>query len=331
MHGSSTQTRLSLRRNTNRPLAFILLLTTILLSLAALGVLASSGDRQPIFSTCVKKCIKVDCAQNTLPFHLRLLQWTCESNCDYKCQRQIARAAQQAGRKVHQYHGKWPFVRILGVQEPASVLFSVLNGLMHLKNWSMVRALPRSHPMRRWLSVFIVLGTWTWFCSAVFHVRDFPLTEKLDYFSAGFNVLYMLFLAIVRMLRLDTWEQTRKVALACAIPYVLHVAYLSLVRFDYGYNMAANAAVGLLSNVAWFVVAVQAHRNGQPFWWKPAVLMLAMDLAFSLEAFDFPPFFDTLDAHSLWHAATIPIVTHWYDYLVKDAKWDLHLEQLRKN
>ncbi|KAJ2034965.1 hypothetical protein H4S03_004633 [Coemansia sp. S3946] len=117
----------------------------------------------------------------------------------------------------------------------------------------------------------------------------------------------------------------------CAIPYALHVAYLSLVRFDYGYNMTANAIVGLLRNFIWFVVSYQAFRNGQPFWWKPAALMLLMDLAFSLEAFDFPPFLEALDAHALWHAATIPIITQWYDYLGKDAKWDLHLEQQRKD
>ncbi|KAJ7566674.1 hypothetical protein O6H91_02G114000 [Diphasiastrum complanatum] len=30
------------------------------------------------------------------------------------------------------YHGKWPFDRILGLQEPASVVFSLLNLLEHI-------------------------------------------------------------------------------------------------------------------------------------------------------------------------------------------------------
>ncbi|KAJ2238437.1 hypothetical protein IWW45_000057 [Coemansia sp. RSA 485] len=95
--------------------------------------------------------------------------------------------------------------------------------------------------------------------------------------------------------------------------------------------MKANAVVGLLSNVVWVVVAIQAYVNRQPFWWKPAVLIVLTDLAFCLELFDFPPFLDTFDAHSLWHAATIPIVAHWYDYLVKDARWDTFLDQRRKD
>ncbi|KAJ1719606.1 hypothetical protein LPJ61_006278, partial [Coemansia biformis] len=183
--------------------------------------------------------------------------------------------------------------------------------------------------MRRWLSLFVMLGSWTWFCSAIFHIRDFPLTEKLDYFSAGLNVLYIFFLGTVRVLRLGTWRQSKALMVVCAIAYGLHVGYLSLVRFNYSYNMAANAAVGLLSNIVWFVATFQAYRNGQPFWWKPAVLILLTDMAFGLEAFDFPPLFDTFDAHSLWHAATIPIVSCWYSYLIDDAKWDLRLEQLR--
>ncbi|KAJ1835962.1 hypothetical protein IWW55_003980 [Coemansia sp. RSA 2706] len=306
------------------------LLALALLSIGA--VRASSGDRQLSFRSCVANCQLKECIEPApLPLHLRLLLWTCESNCDYKCQRHITHNAQAHGRRVHQYHGKWPFIRMLGVQEPASVVFSVLNGLMHIKSWRLVQTLPRVHPMRLWLSVFVVLGSWSWFCSAVFHTRDFPLTEKLDYFSAGLNVLYIFFLGSVRMLRLSCWRKTRVVAVCCAVPYVLHVAYLSLVKFDYGYNMMANAIVGLLSNVVWFVVTFQAYRNGQPFWWKPAVLIVLTDLAFSLEAFDFPPFADTFDAHSLWHAATVPIVAQWYSYLVDDARWDARLEQLRKD
>ncbi|KAJ2908753.1 hypothetical protein GGI21_002569, partial [Coemansia aciculifera] len=285
----------------------------LILLFLVLSVVASSGDRQPSFRACLKACVATDCAPSAppLPLFLRALWWTCESNCDYKCQRTLTIAAQsQPGGVVHQYHGKWPFVRIMGVQEPASVIFSLLNGLMHLRSWKLVRdGIPVRHPMRQWLSVFVVIGSWSWLCSAVFHTRDFPITEKLDYFSAGFNVLYIFFLGTTRMLRLKTWRQTRVLAIFCAVPYCLHVAYLSLVKFDYGYNMMANAIVGLVSNFIWFAVAFQAYRNGQPFWWKPAVLIVLTDMAFSLEAFDFPPFFDALDAHALWHAATIPIVT----------------------
>ncbi|KAJ1948698.1 hypothetical protein EC988_005070, partial [Linderina pennispora] len=202
-------------------------LTALLLATIAS---ASYGDRQPAFKSCVTACEQTDCAPTAppLPLHLRMLFWTCESNCDYKCQRQLTVAAQKQNAPVYQYHGKWPFVRIWGVQEPASVIFSVLNGYMHLKSWPLVRnGISKQHPMRLWLSVFVVLGTWTWLWSAVFHIRDFSITEKLDYYSAGLNVLYMFFLGVVRLLRLKTWRETRVVVGLCAVPYFMHVGYLS--------------------------------------------------------------------------------------------------------
>lgn len=294
--------------------------------------LGSSGDRQPAFKRCIQSCITQHCQPASpplLPFHLRLLQWTCPTNCDYLCQRQLTQSAQQQSLPIHQYHGKWPFIRLWGIQEPASVLFSMLNGWMHLKNWHKVRRL--NQPMRSWLSAFVVLGTWTWFCSAIFHIRDFPVTEKLDYFSAGLNVLYILFLAVIRMRRLETWRQTRGLVMLCSIAYLMHVGYLSLIKFDYGYNMAANALAGLLSNVCWFVVSYQSFRANESLWWKPLVLTLATDAAFSLEAFDFAPWWDTLDAHSLWHAATIPIVSEWYRYLIEDTQTQHHQSTKHKD
>lgn len=37
---------------------------------------------------------------------------------------------------VPQFYGKWPFERFLGMQEPASVVFSIVNFLSH---WWMIR------------------------------------------------------------------------------------------------------------------------------------------------------------------------------------------------
>jgi hypothetical protein len=34
---------------------------------------------------------------------------------------------------------------------------------------------------------------------------------------------------------------------------------------------------------------------------------------------DFPPWGRVVDAHALWHLATVPIAVMWYDFLVLDA------------
>jgi hypothetical protein len=49
---------------------------------------------------------------------------------------------------------------------------------------------------------------------------------------------------------------------------------------------------------------------------------LACQVAFAaasmLELFDFPPIWGILDAHSLWHLATVPLGFQWYEFWRQD-------------
>lgn len=49
-------------------------------------------------------------------------------------------------------------------------------------------------------------------------------------------------------------------------------------------------------------------------------IILFLMLATCLEVFDFPPIARALDAHALWHAATVPLAAMWYQWLVEDAR-----------
>ncbi|KAK8865584.1 hypothetical protein IAR55_000728 [Kwoniella newhampshirensis] len=51
----------------------------------------------------------------------------------------------------------------------------------------------------------------------------------------------------------------------------------------------------------------------------PLSLVFLTSLAMSLELFDFSPLFRLVDAHSLWHAATIPITIAWWQFMINDA------------
>ncbi|KAG5463414.1 MAG: Per1-like-domain-containing protein [Olpidium bornovanus] len=57
----------------------------------------------------------------------------------------------------------------------------------------------------------------------------------------------------------------------------------------------------------------------------PLLAVLALTCAMSLEIFDFPPLYGALDAHALWHAASIPVIPYWYRFLVRDARWESRL------
>jgi len=95
-------------------------------------------------------------------------------------------------KPIQQFYGKWPFYRLLGIQEPASTLFSIMNFVSHYKGYRRVRKLGEFE--YGWLlMIFSLSGMNTWIWSSVFHSRDTLLTEKLDYFSAMLYILVNLF------------------------------------------------------------------------------------------------------------------------------------------
>ena len=43
-------------------------------------------------------------------------------------------------------------------------------------------------------------------------------------------------------------------------------------------------------------------------------------------AIDFPPFFDLIDMHALWHLSTIPITLMWYKLIKDDYNYKMKLK-----
>jgi hypothetical protein len=161
-------------------------LCLVLLALVATGpgsfALASSGDRSDEFQRCLSKCTRQTCESATagdgfrpihpLPLALRLTRWTCADECKYACMHALTDLAVESGVRVQQYYGKWPFWRLAGMQEPASVAFSVANLLMHVlgADW-LRRGVHPAHPMRPFYLTWAYLSINAWVWSAVFHTR----------------------------------------------------------------------------------------------------------------------------------------------------------------
>ncbi|KAI1434502.1 Per1-like-domain-containing protein [Xylaria sp. CBS 124048] len=292
---------------------------------------ASFGDRLPEFRECVEVCDRANCDPYNdpthIPFHHRLLLWTCAQECDYTCQHIVTERRVAAGEFITQFHGKWPFVRLLGMQEPCSVLFSVGNFLAHLMGLAKLRErLQPNSPFRRYYEMFAYFGLAAWVFSTVFHTRDFAATEQLDYFGAGASVLYGMYYSLVRVVRLDLPTPRRRSVLrlwtiVCCALYAAHVAYLKLWRWDYTYNMAANIVVGMVHNLLWTYFSWNRWKQTRKTWAiLPSLLVAWIMLVMSLELLDFPPLWGALDAHSLWHLGTIVPTILWYDFMVKDSQ-----------
>lgn len=307
----------------------------VVLALFPWLISASRGDQSAAFRACLSDRIASTCdparddmeAGRRLPLYLRMLGWDCASNADYRCQREVTEEFETTGVSIEQFHGKWPFLRFLGIQEPASVLFSILNGYVHYRGLELVkRYVTVQNPMRIYYIIYAYIGMNAWLWSTVFHIRDFPSTEKLDYFSAGTYVLFGFFYAPIRVFRLYDLNYygtlVRVWAALCFTALGAHIGYLTFVTFDYGYNMIANVVIGSMHGLIWVSYSL-LHHKGRPAWvWWPALLVLVLAGAMSLELLDFPPWAYTIDAHSLWHLSTIPITLVWYKFLLKDAHWE---------
>ncbi|KAF4627129.1 hypothetical protein G7Y89_g11025 [Cudoniella acicularis] len=312
----------------------------LILSLLATPISASYGDRLPEFRHCVEVCEKENCGNGpgatTIPLLHRLLLWDCPSECDYTCQHIITDRRVAAADSIVQFHGKWPFYRFMGMQEPFSVFFSLLNFLAHQNGLSKITAnIPASYPLRKYYVFFAYFGIASWVFSMIFHTRDFSVTEQLDYFAAGASVLYGLYFALIRIYRMDQGgEKTKSLLRAwtglCIALYAAHVIYLKLYDWDYSYNMAANVVVGMLQNAMWSWFSVEKYRKSGRLWatW-PGLVVAWLLSAMSLELLDFPPLWGCLDAHSLWHLGTVGPTMIWYNFLLKDAQDDMAGQRLK--
>ncbi|XP_074892597.1 GPI-specific phospholipase A2-like PGAP3 isoform X2 [Buteo buteo] len=245
--------------------------------------------------------------------------WTCRDDCKYECMWLTVRLYVQGGHRVPQFHGKWPFSRFLFFQEPASAFASFLNGLASFVMLLRYKAaVPPASPMYPTCVAFAWVSLNAWFWSTVFHTRDTAVTEKLDYFCASAVILHSVYLCCVRTLGLQRPALISIFRAFLLLFLACHISYLTLVRFDYGYNMAANAAIGLL-NLAWWLRWCLRNRPRLPHVWKCAAVVLLLQALALLELLDFPPLFWVLDAHALWHIGTIPLNVLFYSFLVDDS------------
>ena len=145
--------------------------------LFAIEAYASSGDRADDYQYCLSKETESRCSTpQDFPLAMRLTRWSCEDNIKYTCMHSIVNKAIEKEEKVQQYYGKWPFWRLLGMQEPASVLFSAVNFWAHWRGGKNIRRrISKEHPMRPYYIGFNVISMNMWVWSAVFHTRGLSL------------------------------------------------------------------------------------------------------------------------------------------------------------
>lgn len=288
---------------------------------------ASEGDRSYYFEKCLEKCDESVCHNHTRriemrlkqPLTLRLTMWDCEDECKYHCMWGTVKMFLKDKNRVPQFYGKWPFIRFCGAQEPASAVFSILNALSLYVMWKKFRRKVRmSAPTYYVWNGYALVAMNAWWWSTVFHTRDTPVTEMLDYFSAASGVLYSFFGLCARVLYKKSRFWPALCGCLCCLWFIKHVHYLAFVHFDYAYNMNATIMIGLVNSIGWLLFCA-IHWHEMPHVKKCSTVVLLVNLFLLLELGDFPPFFWTFDAHSLWHLGTIPLPWLWFNFLIEDC------------
>ncbi|KAG5418519.1 hypothetical protein I9W82_004047 [Candida metapsilosis] len=357
---------------------------------------ASPGDDLYAFMDCVYQCEQITCYDNhyyidqwerrkeildngdelyyynptwqfidmPLPWYLRLLGWTCESNCDYQCTRVITAERRKHEEEIYQFHGKWPFLRVWGIQELMSVLMSLGNLIVTYKfGFKRIYAIisdkslpPLLRKQYRHIMVVIIVTMLAWTASTVFHTRDYPVTEHLDYYLAGATILstfHALGSRVFSMYKRKNQIYQWSFSTVCVSAYIYHVQRLYR-DWSYTYNMRANLTLGIFQNIFYCLIVFKLYSryyyleqetkqinqthlkyvdfkriilpsfyttSAKLYTLYPLMLCTIVVLGSMLEIFDFPPIcYDLVDAHSLWHLVTIiPPYMGWYDWLVWDT------------
>nr|SVE69827.1 EOG090X0702 [Eubosmina coregoni] len=283
----------------------------------AKNIMASTGDRSQMFYTCLQKCLKTNCSESTisyeLPLHLKLLQWTCSDDCKYYCMWPTVDWFVDAGIGVQQFYGKWPFIRFLGIQEPAAMLFSLLNMACHL---IMIREFRKkvNHKTPYYLitHLYCLVCCQGWLWSAIFHVRDVRFTEIMDYLGALSMVMFSLYHFLIRITTTAPGDSLSLcLGFIVGSYFVYHGYTVFFIRMDYGYNMIINIAFGAINIVGWLLWCWR-HSKQRPYVKQCALFTSLVAVTTLLEIGDFPPIFWVIDAHALWHLATSPLPILWY-------------------
>ncbi|CAL1405057.1 unnamed protein product [Linum trigynum] len=315
------------------------------------GLGASDGDADPIYKSCVEECQTTGCVGKKCfqhcklssdgkpidgpwyhqePLYQRWKQWDCQSDCQYHCMISREDERSELGLKPVKYHGRWPFHRVYGIQEPVSVALTAVILALQFHGWiSFFILVYYKLPLRPdkktyyeytglWhIYAFLYMNAWLW--CAVYHTRDVVLTEKLYFSSTVAWVGFSLILATFRAFNIRD-EAARVMIAAPVIAFVTtHILYLNFYNFDKGLNAKVSGAMTLVQVLIWLVWATSSRH---PSRWKLwLVVLVGGSLSMLVEVYDFPPLGRYVDARAIWHVAAIPLGYIWWSFVRDDAEF----------
>ena len=241
-----------------------------------------------------------------------LIAWPCLDHCRYEC---MHRTVAESG-KVVKFFGKWPFQRVGVFQELLSSVYSFLNAVPYIL-FAMTQTFKTLTPPV--FRIYTLIVAFMWIASGVFHCRDTPLTQHVDYFSAIGGVFANCTVAVVLLLK--SARKRALVVTGMALLWLTHVSYMGLVSFDFDWNMKVGVVAALSGTISWQIWFLRNRRSKPHAWLIPPVTLGLFPLFLTFELGDFPPGpMGLADAHAFWHLSTIPISCAWAVFMFKESR-----------
>lgn len=218
----------------------------------------------------------------------------------------------------------------------------------------------QSKVILRQYTILLCVSIFGWLGSVVFHIRDIPATETWDYFGAGAIIAANFNAIFVRYFNLfQDGNVIKRNIFQGILVLVLIVHYKKLYsQWDYSYNMRYNIALGLTSSLLWVLHSLKVYSTyaSNAHFYNNSIQLLPFEnriltklsyignfrsryiplvplglniflvISLFLETIDFPPWLLLIDAHSLWHLATIFPPLIWYDWNI----WDVEMSSLSR-
>mmetsp|Transcript_26123 Transcript_26123/g.36010 ORF Transcript_26123/g.36010 Transcript_26123/m.36010 type:complete len:348 (+) Transcript_26123:1-1044(+) len=323
----------------------------------------SYGDRDYYFISCTTDLFTEYCRSNDRLLaseHLSLINqslihWTCLEACEYECMTKITSQRLESNGDVLKYYGHWPFIRYFGIEEPASVIFSLLNAVYHLKfsaayilrGISGIKSEIGCHPqIASWIFLYSTAATLAWVMSSIYHSKKTPYATELD-LTFAMGVLVTGLLVVIRRLmglRCINYIQGCSLFLVGFFGFAIRAKGIFDGSVSFSSHMYSSIALFVITTTLWCYWAcfydensliwtqrrtsdMMTHSKQRRARWLCLLCNIWLLLAALLEVLDFPPIWGIFDAHSLWHAATIPLGPLWYYFWELDYHSQLQLEE----
>ena len=202
----------------------------------------------------------------------------------------------------------------------------------------------KTYFLHDWAYFYPWVATLAWFSSAIYHSKRTKETELLDLSTALILLWYGLAITSRRLAGPHAKSLYVSVlfSLSCSA-LVWRLSAMTAGQVPFQMHMVTAISIVIASVSLWilwiftsrdqFDPRSESHRflvmhlfnyaGSWPNKQRMAFFQVGFIAASMLELFDFPPILGFCDAHSLWHACTIPLGFVWYDFIEEDRAYML--------